>query len=65
MPTLLILSLAAIIVLTMLRSLAPRQPQPPQIIYVQTVPQDTTTSAGGCLPLIVLLALILLAIGVV
>jgi hypothetical protein len=47
MPTLLILSLAAIMVLTMLRSLAPRQPQPPQIIYVQTVPQDTTTSAGG------------------
>ncbi|NTV63878.1 MAG: hypothetical protein HGA65_10125 [Oscillochloris sp.] len=41
------------------------QPQPPQIIYVQTVPQETTTSAGGCLPLIVLLAVILLAIGVV
>ena len=61
MNTLIILSLAAAVILAAVGRLGPPQAQPPQIIYVQTAPADTADGTG-CLPLLILVGVIVLAI---
>jgi len=60
METLILLGLATTILFTAMGSLLPNRAQPPQIIYVQTVP--TEPSGTGCLPLIFLVGFILTVI---
>ncbi len=57
MENLIIFGLAAAVVVTAAWNLLRQRPQPPQIIYVQTVPSEA--SGTGCLPLVVLIAVIL------
>lgn len=60
-----LLGLGAAVLLTAISGLLahpPQPPQPPQIIYVQTAPPQPTGGAG-CLPLLILAAVILVAIG--
>lgn len=61
MSSLIIIGLAAAVLLTAFGRAVTSQPQMPQIIYVQATPTDSTTSVG-CLPLLILVGVILLAI---
>ena len=63
MENLLFLGLAAAVLFAAVGSLFPGRVQPPQIIYVQA-PLTDQTSSTGCLPLIILVAVILAAITV-
>ena len=60
MENLLFLGLAAAVLFAAAGSLFPGRAQPPQIIYVQAPLTDQ--SGAGCLPLIILVAVILAAI---
>lgn len=60
METLISFGLAAAVFVTTAWSLLGQRPQPPQIIYVQAAP--TQASGAGCLPLIILIAVILFAL---
>ncbi|MEI8167436.1 MAG: hypothetical protein WCG26_13730 [Chloroflexales bacterium] len=60
MNTLIIIGLVATVILTAVGRMVTPQAQPPQIIYVQAAP--TETAGAGCLPLIMLIAVILFAI---
>lgn len=60
METLIILGLAAAVLFTAAWSLLSQRSQPPQIIYVQAAP--TETGGTGCLPLVILIAVILFAL---
>ena len=63
MENLLFLGLAAAVLFATAGSLFPGRAQPPQIIYVQA-PLTDQSSGAGCLPLIILVAVILAAITV-
>jgi hypothetical protein len=52
--------LVAVLLASVVRS-ATGQPQPPQVIYLQAAPTEPARGAG-CLPLLVLLGVILLAV---
>jgi hypothetical protein len=60
METLIIFGLVAAVLVTTAWSLLGQRPQPPQIIYVQAAPPEA--GGTGCLPLIVLIAVILFAL---
>lgn len=60
METLIIFGLAAAVLFTAAWSLLGQRSQPPQIIYVQAAPP--TSGGTGCLPLIILIAVILFAL---
>lgn len=51
---------AAVLVAAVGRRVTP-QPQPPQVVYVQVAPTESP-SGGGCLPLIILAGIVLLAL---
>lgn len=61
MNTVIVIGLVAAVLLVAVGRIGSPQPQPPQIIYVQVAPVE---SAGGvgCLPLVILVGVILLAI---
>jgi hypothetical protein len=61
MTTTILIGLVAAVLFAVVRSLFARQPQPPQIIYVQVVPTEPT-SPMGCLPLLVLILVIVAAL---
>lgn len=60
MENLILVGLAAAVLLTAAGNLFPNRPQPPQIIYVRA--QLAEPRGTGCLPLVILIAVILLAI---
>lgn len=60
MESLIFLGLAAAVLLAAVASLLPSRPQPPQIIYVQTAPAEP--SGSGCLPLLILVGVIVVAL---
>jgi hypothetical protein len=61
MENLILFGLAAAVLFTAIGSLFPSRVPPPQIIYVQA-PLTNQSSGTGCLPLIILAAVILAAI---
>lgn len=60
MNTLIVLGLAAAVLFAAAGSLLPNRVQPPQIIYMQA-PPPADQSGAGCLPLIILAGVVLLA----
>ncbi|NTU79081.1 MAG: hypothetical protein HGA45_06720 [Chloroflexales bacterium] len=60
MNTLIVLGLAAAVLFAAAGSLLPNRVQPPQIIYVQA-PLTDQAGGAGCLPLIILAGVVLLA----
>lgn len=58
MENLIILGLAAAVLIPAIAGARGRQPQPPQIIYVQHVAPEAP-SGSGCLPLLVLIGVVL------
>jgi hypothetical protein len=62
MPTTILVGLVAAALLAAVARLVIRTPQPPQIIYVQVAPAEPQAQPGGCLPLLVLLLVVLVAL---
>lgn len=62
MNTLILIGLTAAVIFTIILGTFTRQPEPPQIIYIQAAPVEPEASGVGCLPLIILAVVILLAI---
>jgi len=62
MNNLIVLGLFTVVLVSLVGGLFPNRPQPPQVIYVQA-PNREPISGNGCLPLILLLVVVLLAIG--
>lgn len=60
MNTVIVIGLVAAVLLVAVGRIGSPQPQPPQIIYVQVAPVES--AGGGCLPLVILVGVILLAI---
>ncbi|NTU85421.1 MAG: hypothetical protein HGA45_39720 [Chloroflexales bacterium] len=61
MNALILIGLVAAVLLAAIGRMVAPQPQPPQIIYVQATPMESTGGAG-CLPLLILVGVILLAV---
>jgi hypothetical protein len=61
MNALILIGLVAAVLLAAVGRMVVPQPQPPQIIYVQAAPAEAAGGVG-CLPLLILVAVILLAI---
>jgi hypothetical protein len=57
MEILIPLSLLALILLALIRALLPT-PQPPRVIYIQTLPEPEHSASNGCLGGIVLILLV-------
>ena len=61
MNTMILIGLAAAVILAAVGRMAAPQAQMPPIIYVQAAP-DEETGGAGCMPLIILVAVILFVI---
>ena len=59
MNTMILIGLAAAVILAAVGRMVAPQAQMPQIVFVQAVPEEGTGRAG-CMPLIILVAVILL-----
>jgi hypothetical protein len=62
MSTLILVGLSVAVLLAAAYRSTPSQPQPPQIIYVVQPAQVEPTGGTGCLPLLVLVGVALIAI---
>lgn len=60
MSTTILIGVVAAVLFAVVMHMFDRQPQPPQIIYVQVTP--TEPSSMGCLPLLVLILVVLVAV---